>query len=48
MVMISCITKDWIDHDNPVILSFGFDNHGRHWEVAVGHALMKMAILHPY
>lgn len=35
---IISMTKDWIDHDNPVILRFGFDKHDGHWVVAVGYA----------
>jgi hypothetical protein len=35
---IISMTKDWIDHDNPVILRLGFDKHNRHWVVAVGYA----------
>lgn len=32
-------TKDWIDHNNPVILGFDFNRHNGHWVVAVGYAV---------
>jgi hypothetical protein len=35
---IIAITKEWLDHENPVILGLSFNKRDGHWVVAVGYS----------